>query len=117
MDNSNMNLLIPCILRARTVPESFLREDDVYYETIKAFVEKGIGACNFERVYHVDQDNIQMFDLPNDLRSLLSMLDDVTNNGLQLLAEILTGGSIQFGNTRWKMKKISKNVFQKYLET
>ncbi|KAF5941416.1 hypothetical protein HYC85_019058 [Camellia sinensis] len=102
-------------LKRRNVPETFLREDDVYDETIKAFVEKGIGACNFERVYHVDQYNIQMFDLPNDLRNLLSMLDDMTNNGLQLLAEILTGGSIKFGKTWWKMKKIIKECLPEVL--
>ncbi|KAL7176807.1 hypothetical protein ACSBR2_030201 [Camellia fascicularis] len=99
----------------KTLPESFLREDDVYYETIKAFVEKGFRACNFERVYHVDQDNIQMFDLPNDLGNLLSMLDDMTNNGLQLIAEILTGGSIKFGKIRWKMKKIIKECLPEVL--
>ncbi|XP_028092454.1 uncharacterized protein LOC114292646 isoform X6 [Camellia sinensis] len=96
----------------KTLPESFLREDDVYYETIKAFVEKGFRACN---LYHVDQDNIQMFDLPNDLGNLLSMLDDMTNNGLQLIAEILTGGSIKFGKIRWKMKKIIKECLPEVL--
>ncbi|GMP78704.1 hypothetical protein CsSME_00034537 [Camellia sinensis var. sinensis] len=99
----------------KNLPESFLREDDVYYETIKAFVEKGFRACNFERVYHVDQDNIQMFDLPNDLGNLLSMLDDMTNNGLQLIAEILTGGSIKFEKIRWKMKKIIKECLPEVL--
>ncbi|GMP78703.1 hypothetical protein CsSME_00034536 [Camellia sinensis var. sinensis] len=56
-----------------------------------------------------------MFDLPNDLRSLLSMLDDMTNNGLQLLAEIVTGGSIKFGNTRWKKKRIIKECLPEVL--
>jgi len=81
----------------------------VYYEIIKAFIEKGFGACNFERAYHADQDNFEIFDLPNNLRKLSSMLDDMTNSGLQRFAEILTGGSIQFEKTRWKMKKIIRD--------
>ncbi|XP_057490873.1 uncharacterized protein LOC130776623 isoform X1 [Actinidia eriantha] len=101
----------------KTFPESLLREDDVYYESIKAFIGKGFGTCSFERVYHVDQDNIQMSDFPNDLRSLSSMLDDMTNNGLQLFTELLTGGSTKFEKTRWKMKKIIREYLPKALET
>ncbi|KAL6970718.1 hypothetical protein U1Q18_030411 [Sarracenia purpurea var. burkii] len=100
----------------KTLPETFLREDDVYYESIKAFVEKGLGACDFEKESHVDQDNVQISDLPNDLVDLLSMLDDMTNSGLQLLAEILTGGSIKFEKTRWKMKKIIRESLPEALE-
>ncbi|KAL6978714.1 hypothetical protein U1Q18_020380 [Sarracenia purpurea var. burkii] len=78
--------------------------------------EKGLGACDFEKESHVDQDNVQISDLPNDLIDLLSMLDDMTNRGLQLLAEILTCGSIKFEKTRRKMKKIIRESLPEALE-
>ncbi|KAG5530549.1 hypothetical protein RHGRI_025485 [Rhododendron griersonianum] len=103
-------------LKRRTLPESFLREDDVDFETIKAFVEKGFGACNLERDHYVDQDNTKISDLFADLRNLLSVLDDMTNKGLQLFAEVLTGGSIKFEKTRWKMKKVIRELLPQVLE-
>ncbi|XAR71064.1 hypothetical protein NMG60_11028155 [Bertholletia excelsa] len=97
----------------KTLPESFLREDDVFYETVKAFIQKGFGSGNLE--YHMDQDNRHVVNICNDLRILFSMLDDMTNNGLQLLAEMLTDGSIEFEKTRYKMKKIIREYAKKVI--
>ncbi|XAR73099.1 hypothetical protein NMG60_11006944 [Bertholletia excelsa] len=61
------------------------------------------------------QDNQHVVNICNDLRSLFSMLDDMTNNGLQTFAEMLTGGSIEFEKTRYKMKKIIREYARKVL--
>ncbi|XP_058184419.1 uncharacterized protein LOC131301930 isoform X3 [Rhododendron vialii] len=107
LSDSEQQQVIKMKLREnKTLLESFLREDDVDFETIKAFVEKGFGACNLERDHYVDQDNKKISDLLADLRNHLSVLDDMTNKGLQRFAEVLTGGSIKFEKTRLKMKKV-----------
>uniref|UniRef100_A0A5B7A8M1 Uncharacterized protein n=1 Tax=Davidia involucrata TaxID=16924 RepID=A0A5B7A8M1_DAVIN len=99
----------------RTLPESLLREDDVYYETIKTFVENGFGASSDKREQHIVHKRMQPFDLPNDERNIFSLLDDMTNKGLFHFAEILTGGSIKFEKTRWKMKGIIREHLPKIL--
>lgn len=100
----------------KTLPESFLREDDVHYETVKAFIRKGFGAMNGEREYQIIQDNIWTFDFPHDIRKVISVLDKMSNNGLLLVAKLLTGGSLKFGKTRWKMKKIIKEHIPEVLK-
>ncbi|KAM7465015.1 hypothetical protein LguiB_012577 [Lonicera macranthoides] len=98
----------------RAVPESLLREDDVYYETIKTFVEKGLRPCNALRK-QVVQDDAQHFPSRNNIDTIFALLDDMTNTALCQLAEILTGGSMKFKKTRWKMKKITKEYLPKVL--
>ncbi|KAL6978716.1 hypothetical protein U1Q18_020382 [Sarracenia purpurea var. burkii] len=73
-----------------------------------------IDGLNLERdaVSYLRGDN----SIRKDSRDLLSMLDDMTNRGLQLLAEILTGGLIKFEKTRWKMKKIIRESLPEALE-
>ncbi|KAH7850493.1 hypothetical protein Vadar_033822 [Vaccinium darrowii] len=115
-DSEQQKLVKMKLQENKTLPESFLREDDVYFETIKTFVEKGFGACNYERDHCADQDNTKISKLFVDLRNLLSMLDDMTNKGLQLLAEVLTGGIVEFEKTRWKMKKIIRELLPEVLE-
>lgn len=86
----------------------------VYYETIKTFVEKGLRPCNAQRK-QVVQDDVQHFPSPNNIETIFSRLDDMTNIALCHLAEILTGGSMKFKKTRWKMKKITKEYLPKVL--
>ncbi|XP_058184421.1 uncharacterized protein LOC131301930 isoform X4 [Rhododendron vialii] len=117
LSDSEQQQVIKMKLREnKTLLESFLREDDVDFETIKAFVEKGFGACNLERDHYVDQDNKKISDLLADLRNHLSVLDDMTNKGLQRFAEVLTGGSIKFEKTRLKMKKVIRELLPQVLE-
>lgn len=93
-------------LKNKSLPESLLREDDVFYETAKAFVERGFAASNFRREHPIAQDiNMQLLKLTSSSR----VLDDFTNKGLCLLAEILTGGSVTFDKTRPKMKMVIRD--------
>lgn len=98
-----------------SLSESLLREDDVFYETVKNFVEKGFGACSAETEHHAVQDNEQQFDLFSIGRVLSNLLDNMTNNGLYLLAKILTGGLLKFDKTRRKMKRVIKEHLRKVL--
>ncbi|GKV29183.1 hypothetical protein SLEP1_g38132 [Rubroshorea leprosula] len=105
----------PKFLKHECLPESFLREDDIFYETIKSHVEEAFGACNFGRGSWAFQDNIQSFDAPNVMQVLVSCLDALTNNGLYLIAMILTGGSVMFDHTRCKMKKVIRESLSNYV--
>ncbi|KAI3707499.1 hypothetical protein L6452_26081 [Arctium lappa] len=92
----------------RPLPEYLLREDDVSYETIKSFVEKLFEKCNSKNKRHILEDDMQLIRSPRDLLGLFSLVNDMTNQGLHHFAEVLTGGSIKFEKTRWKMKQIIK---------
>ncbi|KAJ9537158.1 hypothetical protein OSB04_029891, partial [Centaurea solstitialis] len=92
----------------RPLTEYLLREDDVSYETIKSFVEKLFGGYNSKAKRRILQDDMQLIHSAKDLKGLFSLLNDMTNQGLLDFAEILTGGSIKFEKTRWKMKQIIK---------
>ncbi|XP_024984911.1 uncharacterized protein LOC112520685 isoform X2 [Cynara cardunculus var. scolymus] len=92
----------------RPIPEYLLREDDVSYETIKSFVEKLFEEYNSKEKRHILEDDMQLIHSPRDLIGLFSLINDMTNQGLLHFAEVLTGGSIKFEKTRWKMKQIIK---------
>ncbi|GKB22645.1 hypothetical protein Tco_0862046, partial [Tanacetum coccineum] len=92
----------------KPIPEYLLREDDVSCETIKSFVEKGVVACNTKTKYHIDQDEMHLIYSPRNVRGLFSLVDNMTNEGLFQFAEVLTGGSVKFEKTRWKIKQIIK---------
>ncbi|XP_031131069.1 uncharacterized protein LOC116032575 isoform X1 [Ipomoea triloba] len=99
------------------VPESVLREDDLSYENIRTFVEKTLGVHNAERNHHVTEDDeIQLFDSPKNLKYITSLLDEMTNKGLFCFAEIVTNGSVNFLKTKKKMRKIIKEFLPKLLE-
>lgn len=92
----------------KILPESMLREDDVCYENIRTFVEKGFVARKCEMEYQLTQEDIQNFDLFNDLKEFYPLLDDMTNRGLCSFLEILTDGMIKFEKTNWRMKSTIK---------
>uniref|UniRef100_A0A7N0V0F6 Uncharacterized protein n=1 Tax=Kalanchoe fedtschenkoi TaxID=63787 RepID=A0A7N0V0F6_KALFE len=88
------------------MPESLLREDDVFYETSKTVVEKAFGIIKLECDSHMFQKSMQDLDIPCLDKELTSFLDDISNKGLYLLAMHLTGGHITLNKTRRKLKKI-----------
>ncbi|KAG7548675.1 hypothetical protein ISN44_As12g038460 [Arabidopsis suecica] len=88
------------------VPESLLREDDVFYETIKSRVGEAFGFCKNEQVLCND---VQQKELKFCNLELVRKLDSLTNKGLYLIAMILTGGSTSFDKTRWKIKEIIRD--------
>eukprot|EP00257_Ricinus_communis_P021962 XP_015581560.1 uncharacterized protein LOC8263159 isoform X1 [Ricinus communis] len=96
------------LLRYKSLPESFLREDDIFYDTVKKNVEEAFGVNNGEREDKLIQETKQLFERTNLKEILLSCLDALTNKGLFLLAMLLTRGSINFEKTRPKMKKVIK---------
>ncbi|GMH08702.1 hypothetical protein Nepgr_010542 [Nepenthes gracilis] len=90
------------------LPESVLREDDVIYDTVKRHVERGFRACKREAGLPVNWEDMEVFDQCDISRTILALLDDLTNNGLYLLAKLITGGSVLIETTRWEMKKSVK---------
>lgn len=97
----------------RSLPESLLREDDIFYETIKTHVEEAFGASTAEGGHIATQDEMNLIETCNITKAILSCLDDLTNKGLFLLAMVLTGGSINFEKTRSKMKKVIRDYLPK----
>lgn len=97
----------------RTLSESLLREDDVFYERIKSFVERGVNGYNEEKEQQALGKNMLSLNLPNDIRYLSSLLDYMTNECLCSVADILTHGSVDFEKIRWKMIKVIKDYLRK----
>ncbi|CAI0436272.1 unnamed protein product [Linum tenue] len=93
-------------LKRRCLPESMLREDDVFYDSVKTFVEQAFG------VHHVEREvktTCQFLNVNNIEGILLSCLDSLTTKGLYLVSMFLTKGVQKFEKTRKKMR----NVIQK----
>ncbi|OMO87962.1 hypothetical protein CCACVL1_08640 [Corchorus capsularis] len=107
----------PKFFKDKALPESFLRDDDIFYETIKTQVEEAFGARNFRRESHVIQDSFQSFDATKIKRLLFSCLDVLTNNGLYLIAVILTKGSGKFEKTRCTMKRVIRESLPRCLSS
>ncbi|XP_021290630.1 uncharacterized protein LOC110421369 isoform X1 [Herrania umbratica] len=107
----------PKFFKYKTLPESLLRDDDIFCETIKTHVEEAFGARNFGRGSHVIQHSVQLFDAPKIMGFLLSCLNALTNNGLYLIAMILTGGSGSFEKTRCKMKQVIRESLPRCLSS
>ncbi|KAK2641929.1 hypothetical protein Ddye_023692 [Dipteronia dyeriana] len=97
----------------RSLPETMLRDDDIFYETLKTRVEESFGGCTAEREYNVVQNSSQLFDTRKIKRRLLSCLDALTNKGLFQVATILTAGSIKFEKTKQQLKKIIRESLLK----
>lgn len=93
---------------SRFVPESLQRDDDIFYEKVKEYVEEAFGACNAKREAHIAPDSKLLFDRTKMRRMLLSRLDALNNKGLHLIAMLLTGGAVNFETTRKKMKEVIK---------
>ncbi|WZZ65709.1 hypothetical protein YC2023_077079 [Brassica napus] len=89
-------------LESEYLPESLLREDDLFYETAKSRVEEAFGFCKNQEA----QRKESMFCTKDVVRRLSMYLDSLTNEGLSLVVKIITGGSSSFDKTRPKMKQI-----------
>ncbi|KNA22740.1 hypothetical protein SOVF_031690 isoform A [Spinacia oleracea] len=98
------------------LPESLLRKDDVFYEDVKIFVEKGcLQTCDTEAKQSINDDKEEFCEAHNMSRIILTMLDDLSNNGLCCLAKIVTGGSAIHDKTRPRPQivRVIKNSLQK----
>ncbi|GAV73536.1 hypothetical protein CFOL_v3_17020 [Cephalotus follicularis] len=102
---SGEKLRKPKFSKHRSLPESFMREDDIFCETIKTHVEEAFGACASERENNSVEDCQKLFDTPDITKVLVSSLDSLTNQGLYRIVMIFTGGSAGLEKTRKKMKK------------
>lgn len=97
------------------LPESLLRKDDVFYEDVKNFVEKCfLQACDTETKQSTndDDDDENSCEALHMSRIILTLLDDLSNNGLCRLAKIVTRGSVIFDKTRPQMKRAIKKGLQ-----
>lgn len=97
-------------VKVSILPESLLRKDDVFYEDVKNVVEKGFQACKARQ--NTIDDVEELCEVNNISRFILTLLDDLSNNGLWSLAKIVTRGSISFDKTHPKMKRVIKNSLQ-----
>ncbi|OIV95041.1 hypothetical protein TanjilG_10861 [Lupinus angustifolius] len=97
--------------------ESLLREDDIFYESVRTHVEGAFGGHDVERENHVPQDDMHLIDIPNiKLKRLISScLNNLTNKGLYHLAMILNGSSIKSEITRSKLKRVIKGSLSSVL--
>ncbi|CAH8347295.1 unnamed protein product [Eruca vesicaria subsp. sativa] len=96
-------------LEYECLPESLLREDDLFYETAKSRVEEAFGICKNQEAQRKDSK----FCNKDVVRKLSMYLDSLTNEGLSLVVEIITGGSTSFDKTRPKMKQIIRESVKK----
>ncbi|KAK1263164.1 hypothetical protein QJS04_geneDACA009389 [Acorus gramineus] len=101
----------------RSLPESFLREDDVFTEVLRNSVEISFRSVSRdEGSHHVISDELQCFDVhevyndtliqSNFVKTVLSRLDDLKSPALHSIAHLLTQNKVKFYRTRPKMKKI-----------
>ncbi|XP_023529626.1 uncharacterized protein LOC111792415 isoform X1 [Cucurbita pepo subsp. pepo] len=101
-------------LNKKNLPESLLREDDVFYETVKTRVEEAFGALNVE-TSRLGIPVDQMLDTCKVRKLILSCLNDLSTNGLYLLAVIFTEDSVRLEKTRCKLKRVIKEFIPKVL--
>lgn len=99
----------------RVMPELLLREDDVYCETIRSSIEKGLRVNNVERGLPPVEDIMQLNNSSKDIGRIFSLLDIMTSEALCHVAEILTSGSTRFEKIRWKSRKIIKKCLGEFL--
>lgn len=95
-------------IKNRYLSESLIREDDMFYESVRTHVEEAFGMHHIEQENHVTVDDIDLIQIPNMKRLISSCLDNLTTKGLYLLAMIVTGGSFKSEITRCKLKKVIK---------
>ncbi|XP_022952061.1 uncharacterized protein LOC111454828 isoform X1 [Cucurbita moschata] len=102
------------ILNKRNLPESLLREDDVFFGTVKTRVEEAFGVLNIE-TRHLGIRADQILDTCKVRKLILSCLDDLSTRGLYGLAKILSEDSVKLEKTRWKLKRVIREFIPKVL--
>ncbi|XP_026399486.1 uncharacterized protein LOC113295360 [Papaver somniferum] len=102
------------------MPESLLREDDVSHENIKASVEKCFGLPSFEGdgyVVHRFSFLLDNNDILQDVKKhLRSIIKSMSCTGLLRFSNIVTGSSVLYEKTRFKMRKIILEYLKKILQ-
>ncbi|CAH2079597.1 unnamed protein product [Thlaspi arvense] len=98
-------------LESDFLPESLLREDDIFYETVKSRVEEGFGI---RKKGEVPQKESKLC-TKDVVKTLDLSLDSLTTKGLYLIATIVTrdSTSTSFEKTRSKMKKIIRESIRR----
>ncbi|XP_010528718.1 PREDICTED: uncharacterized protein LOC104805724 [Tarenaya hassleriana] len=104
---------IPDFLNSECLSESLLREDDIFYETVKSRVEEAFGIWDNEEVHNAVQQNKSSVFANEVIRMLGMSLDALSNKGLYLIAVIMTGGSVAFEKTRPKLKEAIRDFIAK----
>ncbi|KAF5733904.1 hypothetical protein HS088_TW16G00345 [Tripterygium wilfordii] len=107
----------PEFLTNKYLPESLLREDDIFYETVTMLVGEALGAFNMETEHHNVLATTELVEITDVAKTILSQLDTLTNRGLNLLAMVLTGGSVKFEQTRQRMKAVIRESLSEVLRT
>lgn len=92
-------------LDTSSLPESFLREDDMFYETVRSSVEEALGLRP-KTVQQADLDDLQLLSVSDIPGAISSCIDNLTTKGLYILAKTLTGGRTECEKTRPKIKKV-----------
>lgn len=98
-------------------PESLLRQDDLFYESVRTRVERAFGAHYIESENCIPQDDMDLNQIPNFKRFILSCLDNLTTKGLYLLAMIVGGDTVKYERTRSNLKKIIKSSLSSVLSS
>ncbi|XP_004492347.1 uncharacterized protein [Cicer arietinum] len=106
------------ILNTGDLAESLLRkDDDIFYESVRTRVERAFGAHSIETENCIPRDDMDLNQIPNLKRLIVSCLDNLTTKGLYLLAMIVSGGTTKYERTRVKLKKIIKGSLSSVLNS
>ncbi|XP_065868920.1 uncharacterized protein [Euphorbia lathyris] len=97
-------------LKFRSLPESLLREDDIFFETVTKHVKEAFGEDDDEMQDDIIEETKKLFDTSKSEGILLSCIDVLTNKGLFHFAMLLARGSVNFGKTRPKLKKAIREL-------
>ncbi|CAL1354063.1 unnamed protein product [Linum trigynum] len=106
------DLKLKRLLNNECLPESLLREDDIFYDNVKTFVEQAYGAHHVERQVKTTS---QFLNVNNIEGILLSCLDFLTSKGLYVVATFLTKGELKCEKTRNKMRKVIQKSIPGFL--
>ncbi|WVY99066.1 hypothetical protein V8G54_031217 [Vigna mungo] len=93
----------------RYLSESLIREDDMFYESVKTHLEDAVGEHCFEQENDIPKGDMDLIQTLNMKRLISPLLDNLTTKGLYLLAMIVTGCSFKSEITRCKMKRVIKD--------
>ncbi|KAJ8774781.1 hypothetical protein K2173_017227 [Erythroxylum novogranatense] len=103
------------LFKDKSLPESLLREDDIFCESVKVYVGDTFAARAFARKDHTNEETKQLSDRTNMKRIIFSCLNTLTTKGLYLLAVFLTRGSVKFEKTRKKLKMVIRESLPRVL--
>ncbi|XP_006858869.2 uncharacterized protein LOC18448746 [Amborella trichopoda] len=100
---------VPDFLDNKSQPESFLRDDDSFLDTVRASVQKSFEAFNAQgkhlfvdhwKLFNVDVEGPSSAQISMIAKAFPSILDDLNNRGLLRLGNIIRGDSLKHEKTR-----------------